>query len=286
MILEEILVQRRRRLAEQKRRVPLAQVQQRAAEAPPVRAFRRALDWRLAQGLDLAAQAAGAAFPGTGRGAGRRVALLAEVKKASPVKGLMRPQFDALAVARTYAGAGADALSVLTEPDFFLGDGALLAQIRSLVPLPLLRKDFITDPYQVYEARALGADAVLLIVAALPGSLLQKLLALTRELGMEGLLEVHDEAEMARALDAGGSLIGINNRDLRTFRTDLATTERLAALAPLAVTLVSESGIRTGADMRRLRELGVQAALVGEALVRADDIAAKARELLEGGGRL
>lgn len=289
MILDDIVARRRQRVAAKKQDVPQAEMERRAVAAPPPRDFRAALDWRLGaataaegpkrfvgpNGLD--------GTEGLAESRLRRVAVMAELKPASPVKGRMRAEFDAIAIAQSYAEAGVDALSVLTEPDFFLGDATTLVRLRREFSLPLLCKDFIIDPYQVYEARALGADAVLLIVSVLDDENLGKLLRLTHQLGMAALVEVDDEVTLRRAVDAGAKIIGINNRDLRTFQTDLLNTGRLAPLVPAGATVVSESGVKSAADMRYLFDLGVQAALVGEALVRAPDVTAKARELLEGG---
>jgi indole-3-glycerol phosphate synthase len=209
------------------------------------------------------------------------VALIAEVKKASPSKGLIRADFDHRAIARTYAECGATALSVLTDAPFFQGAPAYLSDIRVDVTLPLLRKDFILDDVQIVQARALGADAYLLIVATLTPQELAALIATGRRLGMDALVEVHDEAEMVIAADVGADLIGVNNRDLHTFEVRLATTERLAPLAPNDALLVGESGIRSAADVRRLHAAGTKAILVGESLMRADDLAAATRELAE-----
>lgn len=208
------------------------------------------------------------------------VALIAEAKKASPSKGLLRAGFDAAGLAAVYAAAGASAVSVLTEERYFQGRPEYLAAVKAACPLPALRKDFILDPYQVYESRALEADALLLIVRALDDARLADLAALAAELGMAALVEVHDEAELDRALAAGASLIGVNNRNLDTFAVDLETTIRLAARVDDGVTLVGESGIHTRADVERLREAGVDAILVGESIVTSADPAAKIRELI------
>ncbi len=209
------------------------------------------------------------------------VALIAEVKKVSPSRGLFRADFKADEIARAYAEAGAAAVSVLTEREFFQGSPEHLSQVRGAIDLPLLRKDFIIDPYQIYEAKILGADAVLLIMAVLTDREAKKFLGLAAELGLEGLVEVHNREEMRRALTLGAGLIGINNRDLKTFQTDLETTFRLREMVTdPAVTVVSESGITARAEMIRLQEHGVHAALVGEALIREPDIGAKVRELL------
>ena len=220
------------------------------------------------------------------------VALIAEVKKASPSAGLIRPDFDPLAIAREYELAGASCLSVLTDEKFFQGSLAYLRQIRAAVRLPLLRKDFIIDERQILEAVEWGADAVLLIVAILSDAQLKHFHALATGAGLAALVEVHDEAELDRAMNAGAELIGVNNRNLKTFHVDLATTERLAMRlrSPLLNTrhatgsppplLVAESGIHTHADVERLAECGAQAILVGESLMKHADIGTKARELL------
>ena len=213
------------------------------------------------------------------------VALIAEVKKASPSAGIIRPDFDPVGIARAYEAAGASCLSVLTDEQFFQGSLDYLRAIRAAVGLPLLRKDFVIDPRQVLEAAEAGADAILLIVAILDDELLRRLLTLAVEAGLTALVEVHDPDELERARAAGATLIGVNNRNLKTFQVDLATTERLAAeLQPELVAgkylLVAESGIRQRADVIRLRECGARAILVGESLMRQPDLAAKAGELL------
>jgi indole-3-glycerol phosphate synthase len=215
------------------------------------------------------------------------VALIAEVKKASPSAGLIRPDFDPVRIAREYEAAGASCLSVLTDQKFFQGSLEYLKQIRAAVKLPLLRKDFIIDERQILEAVEWGADAILLIVAILDDARLKHFHALATEAGLAALVEVHDEAELDRAVATGAQLIGVNNRDLKTFKVDLATTERLAArLHPVsrnthhAPFLVAESGIHTHADVTRLVQCGVQAILVGESLMRHADIGSKVHELL------
>jgi len=210
-------------------------------------------------------------------------AIIAEVKKGSPSKGLIRPDFDPLEIAETYQNNGAACLSVLTDEHFFLGHLRYLALIREQVQLPLLRKDFIFDPYQIYEARAAGADAVLLIAAMLDLHQMRDFSALADELSLDVLLEVHDEAELDLALQTDCELIGINNRSLRTFVTDLGTTERLLRSIPEGRLVVSESGINTRADIERMLRAGAGAFLIGEALMREGDIGAKLRELLESG---
>jgi indole-3-glycerol phosphate synthase len=267
--LTKILDHKRTEVARQALKVPLAQLEASIATAPPPRAF-------------------GAALRRPGR-----VALIAEVKKASPSKGVLVENFDPLALARTYAEHGAAAISVLTDVRFFQGSLKYLEGIRALgdrgwglgvgemSSIPVLRKDFILDPYQVYEARAYGADALLLIVAALDDLALAELLALTHALGMQALVEVHDEAELDRALALGARLVGVNNRNLHTFVTSLETTRRLAARLPAhnRPLLISESGIASAADVALVREWGVDAVLVGEALVTAPDVAGRVREL-------
>jgi indole-3-glycerol phosphate synthase len=207
-------------------------------------------------------------------------AVIAEVKKGSPSKGMIREDFDPLDIAVTYEQNGATCLSVLTDEHFFLGHLGYLALIREQVRLPLLRKDFIFDPFQIYEARASGADAVLLIAAMLDLYQLQDFNNLARELHMDVLLEVHDEREMETALQVDCELIGVNNRDLRTFITDLGTTERLAKMLPADRMLVAESGINRRQDIDRLKLAGARAFLIGESLMREADIGAKLQELL------
>lgn len=205
------------------------------------------------------------------------VALIAEVKKASPSKGVLVEQFDPVAIAGTYAQNGAAAISVLTDERFFQGSLRYLEVVRAAVDVPLLRKEFVIDPYQVYEARVAGADAVLLIVAALADAQLAELHHLILELGMSSLVEVHNEVEMERALRLGAKLIGVNNRDLKTFHVDMETTGRLASLVPPDVILVAESGISGPEDVLRMGQLGAHAVLVGEALMKADDMAGAVR---------
>jgi len=226
-----------------------------AAAAPPARDFRAAL---------------------TGHD---RVALVAECKRRSPGAGPIRPELDPAALAGAYAGAGARALSVLTDETYFGGTLDDLRTARSAVPIPVLRKDFTLDPLHVVEARAAGADAVLLIVRILGDAALRHLRGEASRRGMAALVEVHDRAELARAVDLGADIIGINNRDLSTFRTDLGTTLRLLGDVPEGVTVVSESGIRSAADVDRLGDAGVDAILVGETLLRASDPAAAAEML-------
>jgi len=255
-ILDEILARKELEVAEARRRVSPADVARAADAAEAPRGFRAAL-----------AKASGPA-------------IIAEIKRRSPSKGEIRSDFDPAACARAYAAGGASALSVLTDEHFFGGDLAHLEAARAAVSLPAIRKDFVIDRYQVDEARAHGADAVLLIVAALDRKALRDLLTHARGRGLDVLVEVHDEGELRVALDAGVDLIGVNNRDLRTFATDLATTERLAPLVPASALLVAESGIAGPADVRRLAKAGARAFLVGESLMREQDLEAALRHLL------
>jgi indole-3-glycerol phosphate synthase len=211
---------------------------------------------------------------------GDGIKLIAEVKKASPSKGILRPYFDPMALAKTYAENGAAAISVLTDAEYFQGSPEHLTAIRQAVSLPLLRKDFIYDEYQVYESAAYGADAVLLIAAILERRQLEKIMAVSRSLGLGCLVEVHDENELKIALDAGAEIIGINNRNLKTFEVDLNTTRRLLPYIPEKKIVVSESGMSQREDIKKLENWGVDAVLVGEALVTANNIPKKMKELM------
>ena len=257
MILERIVAATTALTAQRRAELPLAGLARLAAAQPAPRDFLAALRQ-----------------PG--------ISVIAEIKRASPSKGLLRADLDPAALAAVYAAHGAAAISVLTEPNCFQGSLADLAAARAAVTLPLLRKDFIVDPYQVYEARAHGADAFLLIVAALSSPALADLIELGRELGLTALVEVHDEAEVALALAAGAPVVGVNNRNLADFSVDLATTPRLRPLIPPAIPVVGESGIHSAADLARLAAAGVDAVLIGEALVTSADPGARLRELLNG----
>jgi indole-3-glycerol phosphate synthase len=247
-LLQRILTRKREEIAERSARTPLVELAAHVAGLPPTRGFTAALETKIEAGLP---------------------AVIAEIKRASPSRGVIRADFDPAAIASDYAAAGAACLSVLTDADFFQGSEAFLQQARAACELPVLRKDFTIDAWQVYEARAIGADAILLIVAALDDTALLELALLAAELDLDVLVEVHDEAELERALDLPVPLVGINNRDLRTFQTSLDTSLRLRARAGDERLLVSESGIRAPEDVTRLRAAGIHAYLVGEAFMRA-----------------
>jgi indole-3-glycerol phosphate synthase len=258
MILDDILKHKAQEVAERKRRVPESSVRERAARAAPP--------------LDLRGVLAG---PG--------VSVISEIKRASPAKGGLNLNLDPAGLAGRYVTGGAAAISVLTDERFFSGSDADLQAVRAAVTVPVLRKDFVVDSYQVYEARAIGADAVLLIVRALSRLQLRELQGLARDLGMSALVEVHSAEELQVASDVGASLVGINNRDLTRMVVDLETTARLRPLVPAGVVLVSESGIRSADDVRYVAALGVDAILVGESLVTAPDPVEQLRELVLAG---
>ena len=258
-ILSRIAAYKREEVRERKAARDQAAIEAAAGAATPPRGFKAALERAHAPG---------------------RLALIAEIKKASPSKGLIRADFDPPALARAYAAGGAACLSVLTDTPSFQGADAYLSAAREAVALPCIRKEFLVDPWQVAESRALGADAILVILAMVDDSLAEALMAESARLGMDSLVEVHDAAEMDRAGALGATLVGVNNRDLRSFEIDLANTERLAALAPANALLVTESGIFTPADAARLERSGAGAMLVGESLMRQADVAAATRALL------
>ncbi len=257
-ILRTILARKAVEVATRSAQLPLAEVAARAADMEAPRGFARALQLRLDVG---------------------QPAVIAEIKRASPSKGLLRGDFDPAAIARSYADAGAACLSVLTDVDFFQGADAFLQQARAACALPALRKDFVIDAYQVHEARMLGADCVLLIVAALDDMQLARLTQLAMDLGMDVLVEVHDIDELERALQVPAPLLGINNRNLSTFEVSLDTTLALRSAVPADRILVTESGVATRADVDKLRASGVGAFLVGEAFMRQDDPGAALQEL-------
>ncbi len=261
-ILQQIDAYKRREIAEREAARAYGEVAKLAAAASPVRGFKTALERHAAA-----------------RGHG----LIAEIKKASPSKGLIRADFDPPALARAYEAGGASCLSVLTDAPSFQGHDSFLAAARDACALPALRKDFLFTPYQVAESRALEADCILVIMASVTDSEARALLDETARWGMDALIEVHDEAELARALALGGDhMLGVNNRDLHTFVTDLAVTERLSRLIPPGRMLIAESGINTHADIERLHEAGASAFLVGESLMRQADVTAATRSLLAG----
>ena len=254
-MLDKIIAQKREEVEQRKKVATITYLQERIARQKPP--------------LDLAPALKG-----------DHIRLIAEVKQASPSRGMLSPNFNPIELAQTYAEGGAAAISVLTEANYFMGSIEYLAAIREVVKLPLLRKDFIFDPYQVYESRAYGADALLLIAAILSQEQLRELVSLSRSLGLKCLVEVHNEGEVEKAVLSEAEIIGINNRDLDTFTVDIDTTHRLRPLIPQKRIVVSESGIKSRKDIEKLGKWGVDAILVGEALVAADDVLAKMKELL------
>jgi len=258
-ILARIAAYKRDEVAARKVACPQAQVEAAAQAADAPRGFKAALERNHGPG---------------------RLALIAEIKKASPSKGVIREDFDPPALARAYEAGGAACLSVLTDGPSFMGADDYLVAARAATALPCIRKDFLVDPWQVAESRALGADAILVILAMIDDVLAAELMGEAARLGMDALVEVHDEAEMDRAGALGATLVGVNNRDLKTFTVDLAITERLAARAPKDALLVTESGLFTAADAARLEAGGARAMLVGESLMRQADVEAATRALL------
>ena len=254
MLLEEIVTNKRAEISNRQRRISLAEFRTRAESVPAARSFAGAL-------------------------VGDHVALIAEIKRASPSRGELNGQVDPLRFAQAYVASGASAISVLTDKKYFHGNLNDLKSVRVAVQVPILRKDFIVDEYQVYESRALQADAILLIVRVLSDAQLQDYLVLAQSLGMDALVEIHDERDLDRALAANPRVIGINNRNLADFTVDLATTERLAPRIPVDKVVVAESGVFMCADVERAARAGAHAVLVGEALMRAEDVSAKVLEL-------
>ncbi len=253
-MLDKIVAHNKAELIKRKEKTPLSLLKERIAEQGRPRDFAAALK-------------------------NEELSIIAEIKQASPSRGLLANELDPAGLAKRYQQGGASAISVLTEAKFFKGSLSHLEEVRGAVSVPVLRKDFIFDPYQVYESRAYGADALLLIVAILGQKELEELLRLARELGMECLVETHNESEVETAVASGAAVIGVNNRDLQTFRIDIDTTHRLLPLIPKDRTRVSESGINNREDMKKLKRWGVDAVLVGEALMTACNTAAKMREL-------
>jgi len=259
MFLDRIVATKQKELSALSERLTIREAERDIASMPPCRGFAHQLT----------------------AGKNRPMGLIAEVKKASPSKGLIRPDFDPAAIAAAYERAGADCISVLTDVEYFQGGNAYLKAVKKTVRLPLLRKDFTIDPLHVYEARLIGADAVLLIAAILDDIRLRELYALVRDLGMDALVEVHDRPELERVLEMGASLVGINNRDLRTFATDLKTTETLMEHVPAGVTVVSESGISQPRDIDYLYGTGARAVLVGEHFMRQRSVEEAVVSLME-----
>ena len=256
LILDTIIAHKQKELAAEQSQVPLTELKRKVRDLSPTRDFRGAIT-----GVET-------------------VKLIAEVKKKSPSKGIIREDFHPISIAKTYVENGATAISVLTDKHFFAGELDYLRAIRDAVDVPLLRKDFTIDPYHIYQARVAGADAILLIVAALTAEELRTFMEVADSLSLASLVEVHTPEELAIALDVNVQIIGINNRDLRTFHTDIATTFRLRDTIPVDKVVVSESGIYTREDVTKLQEAGIHAMLVGESLMRSPDIGQQVRDLI------
>lgn len=266
MILDEIIFQKKKEVADRKQRVPIQELKRSLAARKVIpRDFATALS----------------------RKSGDKIKLIAEIKKASPSAGIIRPDFDPIKIAEIYEQSGANAISVLTDEKFFSGKLEYLAKVKPQVSIPILRKDFIIDEYQVYESAIAGADAILLIVAALDDTQLRDLAELAqKEAGLYTLIEVHNQQELDRALKLEPEIIGINNRDLKTFKVDLETTERLAKDIPKESIIVAESGIKTREDVLKMQTIGVDALLIGETFMRNKDIALKINELYGWGQKI
>jgi indole-3-glycerol phosphate synthase len=255
VILEKIVEAKRKEVATLKGMMPLSWLEATVRDFPPARDFKKAISRPTCS-------------------------IIAEVKRRSPTKGIIREAFDPLQIAALYQDNGAAAISIITDEAFFEGKGHFLSDIKDIIDLPLLRKDFIIDPYQIYETKFLGGDALLLIASLLEAGELGEYILLTKKLGLAPLVEVHTREELNKALAAGADIIGINNRDLKNFSTDLKTTLELAPAVPSDKTVVTESGIATRGDIEQLMEAGIHCFLVGEVLMRAEDIGGKLRELL------
>ena len=257
MILDEILAQKRKEVEQAKAELSEGDIITRTAGLSPPRDFKSAI-----------------AKPG-------RINLIAEIKKASPSRGIIREDFDPAGIARIYQDSGAQALSVLTDEQFFKGSLGHLGQVRTVTTIPILRKDFIIDRYQIYQSFLAGADAVLLIAGLLPENKLVNFLSIAAGLGMSSVLEVHSTEDVKKIQGIGIQIVGINNRDLTSFKIDLGTTERLIRLLPKNTIIISESGIKTSRDIKRLKDLGVKAVLIGETFMASADIAGEVRQLME-----
>jgi indole-3-glycerol phosphate synthase len=255
MILDQIIEAKKKEVARLKSVMPISELERMARDLPPARDFKGAL-------------------------AGKDCSIIAEIKRSSPSKGRLREDFDPEEIARMYEAGGAAAISILTDRDFFEGDGTYLNAAKIVTRIPLLRKDFIIDPCQVYQTRILGGDALLLIASLFDEQALREFIDLARSIGLSALVEVHTGEDAVRAVAAGAEIIGINNRDLKTFRTDLRTSIELAALIPSGRVVVSESGIENRADIERLMKAGIHAFLIGETLMKAGDMGEKLRELM------